>query len=138
MICISLVWPQLRGGYFSTFPTFEIIDLTGMIWFSTLSETLISQLRTFTFIQPIISNNGSINYHCSNNRFQLLKNKIRSHYIENWKNQNWTCLVCSDRSTVPSARMHYYYSSIPVGTRNLSFINIITGRSKVSVINSTV
>ena len=99
-----------------------------------MSETLISQLRTFTFIQPIIFNNGSIYYHCSNNRFQLSKNKIRSHYIENWKNQNWTCLVCSDRSTVPNVGMHYYYSSIPVGTRNLSFIDIITGRSKVSVL----
>ena len=138
MICISLVWPQLRGGYFYTFPTFEIFDLIGIIWFLTLSETLISQLRTFTFIQPIIFNNGSIYYHCSNNCFQLLKNKNRSHYIESWKSQNWTCLVCSDRSTVPSVGMHYYYSSIPVGTRNLSFINIITSRSTVSVINSTV
>ena len=139
MIWISLIWSQLRGGYFSTFPTFEIIDLTGIIWFSTLSETLISELRTiYTFIQPIISNNGSINYHCSNNRFQLLKNKNRSHYIGNWKSQHWTCLVCSDGSTVPRAGMHYYYSSISVGTRNLSFINIITGRSTVSVFNTTV
>ena len=138
MICISLVWPQLRGGYFSTFPTFEIIDLTGIIWFSTLSETLISQLRTFTFIQPIIFNNGSIYYHCSNNCFQLLKNKNRSHHIESGKSQNWTCLVCSDRSTVPRAVMHGYYSSIPVGKWNLSFINIITSKSTVSVFNTTV
>ena len=46
--------------------------------------------------------------------------------------------MCSDGSTVPSAGMHYYYSSIPVGTRNLSFINIITGKSTVSVFNTTV
>ena len=138
MIFISLVWPQLRGGYFSTSQTFEIIDLTGIIWFSTLSETLMSEWRTFTtFIQPIIFNNGSTYYHCSNNLFQLLKNKNRSQCVENWESQHWTCLVCSDKSTVSSAEMQYY-SSISVGPRDPSLVNTITSRSTVYVINTTV
>ena len=41
-------------------------------------------------------------------------------------------------SRVPNAGVHCYYSSTPVGTWNLSFINIITGKSTVSVFNTTV
>ena len=61
-------------------------------------------------------NNESIYCHCSNDLFQLLKNKNWSQFVGNLENQHWTCLVCSDKSIVSSAEIQYC-SSISVSTR---------------------
>ena len=98
---------------------------------------MIPELRTFnTSIQAIMFNNGSNNYHCPNNRFQSLKYKHWSLYIGNCKSEHWTCLVCSDKSTVSSAEIQYC-SSISVGPRDPSLLNTITSKSTVYVSNTT-
>ena len=120
----SLVSSQLKGRYFSTFLSFEIIDLTRIECFFNMSETLMWGLRILTTFVQIIIFNGESYYHCSSNCFQLLIYKHWNYCIGNCESQHWTCLVCSDRSTIYSTKMHCWNSSVSLGIRDLSLIGI--------------